>query len=482
MLKHKVNRGSADKEAPPRKTLLAYGALNLPLMITDLPVLVYLPAFYTQELGLNVGIVGILFMLARFVDGLSDPLVGWISDNTSSRLGRRKPWIVCGVPLLMVSTWYLCLPVDGVGYLYLACWVILFYISQTIVRIPYWSWGAEISLDYKIRNKVVGYREAFGMLGNILVAAVPLLLLPKGSPVGDVLYLIVGMVLISLLLTAIPLAKTVPDNQYCVNKENLGFSKGLKLFLLNIPFITFLMATIFLSIYVGIANSLFLFMVDVGWGIPGTFLSLLLVQYSAAILALPLHISLANRFGKHVVFSGAMVGLMLVIVLFFLAPRGNYLFIVVLQIISGLAFSSAFIFPTSILADIIDFDSAHNRVERAGFFMAAYNLTLKLGLAIGVGIAYGYLELIGYDPTLVVHNASDIFNLRAGFSGISILVLIPVFVLWWKFPLDRKVQEKLRAIIENRSRPIEQIGKISTGNRDEPNVNKHVSTLSTDSV
>src|SRR5579872_6333216 len=72
-------------------TLLAYGTLALPLSLAEIPIILYLPAFYAKELQLSAGLVGMVFLLARVWDGITDVFIGWLSDRSNSRWGRRKP-------------------------------------------------------------------------------------------------------------------------------------------------------------------------------------------------------------------------------------------------------------------------------------------------------------------------------------------------------------------------------------------------------
>ena len=93
--------------------LISYGALAVPLAALGLPLTVYLPPFYEGPIGLSVGTVGIIFMVARFWDIFTDPLMGALVDRYPSKWGRRKHWIVIGIPILMLASWYVFIPSEG---------------------------------------------------------------------------------------------------------------------------------------------------------------------------------------------------------------------------------------------------------------------------------------------------------------------------------------------------------------------------------
>src|SRR5690606_3712034 len=87
---------------PPAR-LIRFALINLSMMGAVFPVMAYLPAFYAQQAGLGLAVAGAVFTLSRIWNGLNDPLVGWLSDITRSRFGRRKPWIAAGVPLYLIG-------------------------------------------------------------------------------------------------------------------------------------------------------------------------------------------------------------------------------------------------------------------------------------------------------------------------------------------------------------------------------------------
>ena len=93
-----------------RSTLMIHGSIGMPLAIIGYPLVVYLPPFYAGEMGMNMGLVALVLVLARFSDVITDPLIGTISDRWNTRFGRRKPWIFAGTPLVLIGTVMLFMP------------------------------------------------------------------------------------------------------------------------------------------------------------------------------------------------------------------------------------------------------------------------------------------------------------------------------------------------------------------------------------
>ena len=156
-----------------RGRLIIYCLPALPLSMLLAPIIIYLPAFYAEHLGTNLSALGVIFFIGRLWDGLADPVVGRLSDRYGSRFGRRKPWIVLATPFLLATTYFLCRPPRGATVSYLLITIILFYVCYTVVRIPYISWGAELSSDYRERNRISGWREIGSMTGIMISIGAP---------------------------------------------------------------------------------------------------------------------------------------------------------------------------------------------------------------------------------------------------------------------------------------------------------------------
>src|SRR3954469_23829943 len=99
----------------PNKTVLAYAATEFPSAMAAIPMAIFIPAMYTRDLGLSLAAVGTIMMVSRLIDMLTDPLIGLASDRTRTRFGRRKPWIVVGTPLMLLSVYMLFVPHPPVG-------------------------------------------------------------------------------------------------------------------------------------------------------------------------------------------------------------------------------------------------------------------------------------------------------------------------------------------------------------------------------
>jgi len=130
-----------------KKTIAAFVSPGIPLSALGLPLLVYLPPFYAEEMGLGLSLVGTIFMITRFWDVFTDPILGILSDRVTTPLGRRRHWIILSVPILMICVYKVFIPEAQITGNHLLSWMLLLYVGWTLLSISHMSWGAELSSD-----------------------------------------------------------------------------------------------------------------------------------------------------------------------------------------------------------------------------------------------------------------------------------------------------------------------------------------------
>ena len=197
-----------------RSTLVYFGLPDYAVYLAAVPVSLYLPFVYSRNLGLDLADVGLILMLARISDVVTDPLIGYLSDRTNTRFGKRKPWLATGALVMMFSAYQLFAPSGPVDNWHLLIWSMLLWLGWTMINIPYFAWGAELTDDYNERTRITGWRQAFGYLGNVSVLGIPTIsgeLFGYGSVPQEGLTIVGFMALVLLpLLTFVALWK-VPE-------------------------------------------------------------------------------------------------------------------------------------------------------------------------------------------------------------------------------------------------------------------------------
>ena len=173
----------------PLPAILVYAAPTLGVGFMFFFVNTYLMKFATDVLLITPATMAVIFGISRFWDAVSDPVAGYLSDRTRTRLGRRRPWLLVGaVPVGLVFVLIWSPPADLAGDA-LAIWmgtlIVLYYTGLTVVMMPHDSLGAELSIGYHDRNRVFGWRRFFfGIGGGIINVPVMMLVLKMPAKIS----------------------------------------------------------------------------------------------------------------------------------------------------------------------------------------------------------------------------------------------------------------------------------------------------------
>ena len=172
------------EERVPASTIVIYSIPQLGVGATFFMIGLYYMKFATDELAIGPGVMGVIFGLSRIWDAISDPIVGYLSDRTVARMGRRRVWMLASIPALVVFTIMLWSPpawLEGPGLiLWVATALFLSYTAVTVYGIPHEALGAELAQSYHARTPIFGLRHVVGM-GGFLLGAGGLYLLETSS-------------------------------------------------------------------------------------------------------------------------------------------------------------------------------------------------------------------------------------------------------------------------------------------------------------
>jgi GPH family glycoside/pentoside/hexuronide:cation symporter len=444
-----------------------YGLANLPTSIVGLPIALYIPAFYSQNLGLSLATVGLLIALSRLTDVFTDPAIGVASDRWNTRFGRRKPWIVAGMPLMMLSLWMLFVPDspfavnfwhalggDSVNNFYLFIWISALYLSFTLVDLPYKAWGAELSEDYDERSKITGWREAFGYAGLLSALSIPLVMsLVFAKPGANNALLAIATVVIVLLpiLTApaILFVKEPPPRK--PKTGTVSWRRGLKVIWANGPYRRLVISLLFLVIAVSMTATLSFFFVSSVMEQPfDRYAFFILAYYLSSSLAIPIWFAISRRIGKHRTVVLGILWLSLWSAPIPLLGADQFWLFFVIMLLKGSAVGALVFLPASMAADVVDLDTLRTGEQRTGLYFSLWGMVNKGATALGVLIATSVVAWFGFDPALAENTATAKMSVAWLYSIIPAILACLALPLLWKYPLTRKRQERMRNHIQRR--------------------------------
>src|SRR6056300_1788560 len=129
-----------------RKKLFFYGLTDLPIAMSLFPVAVFIPRFYASDMGVPLAVIGTILFLVRWTDVVTDPLMGYISDHTNSRFGRRKLWIGLATPLMMLAVFQLFMPNQGQVWLRPVYSVLVDDVHMNWLHLGLWSFMLSVAI------------------------------------------------------------------------------------------------------------------------------------------------------------------------------------------------------------------------------------------------------------------------------------------------------------------------------------------------
>lgn len=463
-----------------------YSALYLPISVALLPVGVYVQPHYA-ELGISLTVMATIIFFARFSDVITDPLIGVLSDKLHTPIGRRKPWILIGTPLLMLSVYMLFLPGEEPTILYFGFWVVMVYLAFTVVNLPYFAWGAELSPDYNERTKITGRREQFHYLGVVIATALPLvagtliyladpsnsfgqLMSNVGDELGAVMEARAGnpgvildwlaiFIMVALPVTVFFATSFVKEpDQIVIPRRKPSFLASLKVIRRNGPFVRLVVCYTVSTVGGAMTGALSFFfckhVIDAGeW-----YSVYLLVYYLASTLGLFFWMWFAKKIGKHRAFITLVIWYSIWASFIPFIPAGYFGVFLFIMTMKGCTEGAMLAIPAAMAADAVDIDSARTGEQRAGLYFSVWGMLLKGGVAIGGAVALVVVDAFGFDamadPALA--------RTAEGNSSMSLLVLalaysiVPAAIKFislpfvWNYPLTEERQMRIRARLERR--------------------------------
>jgi len=421
--------------------------LGFPLAAAFIALQVIVPTHYAEFTGLSLSAIGLLLLLARLCDTVTDPVVGFLSDRSTSRWGRRKVFVVLAAPLVALSTVYLFNPPANASGAYLLFWTIAIYVTGTLSIVPMSAWGAELSEDYNQRSRITGVRVGFGLAGTMAALIVPVVVATRGSgELGETLTGITWLVVVTLALVTIWAALCVPDTSKTHLPDD-SLRAAWQLLRKPTPFRQLLGSFLLNAVGNAIPATLFLLFVTHTLKVPDQAGVFLFLYFICAAVSVPFWVAVSSRLGKHQTWSVAIV----VACAFFLwtpfLSADSVFWFYVIVAATGLAIGADLALPAAINSDLVEWDALQTGYRRPGLFFALWGTATKLSYALAIGIAFPLLDLVGFSATAV--------NDPAALRWLGILyggpcIVFKLAAMWWMrgYPITAAEHAKIRAELE----------------------------------
>jgi len=429
-----------------------------------------------QDLGFPGWMWGILFFLPRVFDSITDPIMGFISDNTKSRWGRRRQYVMLGAIIMGISfiiMWQLYRE-NGINYnfTYFLIWSFAFYLGLTIFSVPYVAMGYEMSNDFHERTNIMAVAQWIGQWAWVIAPWFWVVMYDQGwFESADVATreLAIWVGIVCMLFAMVPAIfiksrSTLDENYAPLTLKNTGGSlqeilRGFKEAFRSVPFRKLCIATFFIfNAFNTIAAFSFFIIVyhlfngDAGaagiW--PTLFGSVGALVTTFAVI--PIVARMSRKIGKKRAFILSQgISIIGYIMLWFLfIPGKPYMFIFALPFFS-FGIGSLFTLMMSMTADVIDLDELNTGQRREGIFGAIYWWMVKFGFAIAGLLSGAIMTLVGFDPNAATQTEGAILGLRAFYSGFPILGTLVAIYVMRDYDVTEERSNEIRAELEKRA-------------------------------
>ena len=430
-----------------------------------------------QNLGFPGWMWGVVSLAPRIFDSITDPIMGFISDNTKSKWGRRRQYVLIGALIMGVSfiiMWQLFLD-NGVDYnfVYFLMWSLVFYLGLTIFGVPYVAMGYEMSDDFHERTQIMAVAQWIGQWAWVIAPWFWVVMYDPSwfeSAEVAVRELAVWVGIVCMIFAIIPAIfikseSTLDKNYTPLTLKNIGGSfKEIGTSFVEAsrskPFRKLCVSTFFIfNAFNTVAGFTFFIIVyylfngntgDAGiW--PTLFGSC--GALVTTFLVIPIVTYMSKKVGKKKAFlisqSISIVGYVMFWFLFI--PGKPYMFLFALPFFS-FGIGGLFTLMMSMTADVIDLDELQTGKRREGVFGAIYWWMVKFGFAIAGGLTGTILTLVGFTSGAESQPENAIIGLRLFFTGFPIIgTLIAIYVMWDYDITEEKANEISEALAKRKS-------------------------------
>jgi len=409
--------------------------------------------FLTDVAGIRASVAGMIIMIGKIWDAITDPTMGYISDNTKSKYGRRRLYFIIGILPIFISfalLWFSFESSEVTKIVYYLIVYLFFNTVFTMVMVPYNSLPAEMTKDYDVRSKMIGIRMLFSQFGMLLGAGLAMTIVKLfDSPSQG--YLIMGTVF--GLLYALPwffVYKGTFERETVIAEDKVSFKEAIVQLMgnfastyrnksLRVHIGMYICAYVAMDIFM----ALFIYYLRDYLIREKNYNQLLIALVLSQILTLILVVYECQTVGNAKTYRRHLAIWMIGILIFSMYSSSTALpLLLVTSVIVGVGLSGAVTVPYNILAFVVDADEMITRKRREGIYAGMMTFIRKIAQAIALFLVGIGIESVGYHSSqageTLIQSSTTIMGIRMMFLIAPIVLLITGFILSYAFKISPK--------------------------------------------
>ena len=437
---------------------LGYGIGDIGSNIFIIASGLYLLYFMTNVLGVEPALAGLALFVPKLWDVVSDPMMGYVSDNTNSRWGRRRPYLLAAaLPFGVTFALLFSAPsLRGPGAaLYVGLMFAAVCTAFTVFNVPYASMVAEMSDDYNERMSITSFRMISASIGVLLAGGLAMPLVKAGGE-GVSGYRFMGLVLgaaISVFcLACFWFTRRAPFRGTSENPPPL--LEQARIAAANFPFVMLMLSYLLQSLGMGVLMAGLIYYVKYVMQMPETNMGVIFPLFLVtAIVVMPLWVKVGYRFGKIRAYRVGLLLLMLSLSSFFFTTASQPGVFYAQVTLLGIGFSSFQLFPFSMLPDTIEYDEIRSGLRREGVFSGFWSSGQKIAYSVGPTIVGFALSLSGFVADAPQQVSSVSLYIRIVFCLVPPVLLLLSFIPFGRYDMTEEKFVEIRRKIDSGLHP-----------------------------
>jgi GPH family glycoside/pentoside/hexuronide:cation symporter len=404
--------------------------------------------YLTDVIGITAAWAGIAVMVGKAWDAVTDPCMGYISDRTLSRWGRRRPYLLFGAVPMMLTMWLFFSVPNIANPVLLLIWaslaLMLLNSAATVINIPYSSLTPELTDDYHERSTLNGYRFGCAVFGTIAGAAavLPLTQIFSTERQGwSMMGLILGAVMALVTLLTFFGTKEKPHTK--ADLPTQGFFSTYKRVFRNRPYVRLLFTYALNMMGITFLQSILAYYTEYVYQRPDITPLVMMILLVTAMLCIPISVLVSKKIGKKrtyqicflVIASACMV-------IFFFGQILGPVFFIIFMVYAGIGVGFGYVAPFAMVPDTIEYDAANSGERQEGAYYGMWTFFSKLGTSLSVFVS-GFILSVGGYVANQIQSEKAIMAINFIIGPIPALVLLGAMVLINGYTLDEKAYRKL---------------------------------------
>ncbi|WP_303188549.1 MFS transporter [uncultured Clostridium sp.] len=437
----KVNRNESDVSM---KTLISFGMGSLGNNIICAMIGTYLTIYLTDSFGISAAAVGTLFLVARIIDAITDPIMGMIVDNTKSKMGKSRPYLLV-VPIFMGIATIMCFSSPNLSDTGKIVWVYISYILWgicfTAMDTPYWSLSANITQSAQGRTKIITSARTIAFGGSLVVSVFTLPLVAKFGnwTIVAIVYSITAAICTWVTVWGV---REINTNR---KPQKQGIKQLKELFKTNRPLRIVLISMLMLEITYALRNGFSIYYIKYNFNAELYIPLVTGISITTGMLGGICTPSITKILGKR---KTALFGIAINAIGFlsiFLLKYSSLKMMLVINAFMGLAEGAANISLASMVADCVEYGEWKTGKRSEGMIFSSNIFKTKLASAIG-GALCGYaLAFFGYEAN-VAQTVNTLNGIHIMYSIIPGIIAVCSIISLRRYNLTEKEYE---AILED---------------------------------